>query len=377
MPERGTIVVERLRGHLLNGSFTKALEEAGHWRVLTVDVVPRLRRHPLRLAAMALAGVATYGFSILRGHHPFRDAIFRTPTAMKLMRREVLEAIADLHLDEPFVTIQVQSMFDGHVPAIPHFVYTDHTHLANLRYPTFDSRRLFSPRWIECEREVYHHADRCFVRSPHVADSLVEDYGVDPSHVTFAYAGPNVRPGDTSPARPEDSMRLVFVGQDWERKGGPTLVEALRRVRRTFPDVTLSVIGCTPPVVPGMRALGRLPYDEVAKQLSDAAVFCLPTTVEPFGIAVIEAMAQGLPVVATKVGAIPDIVEDGVNAALVQPGDVDALASALTWFLGSPDRRAQAGQRSRELVTERYTWDAVLARMEPHLDPALLVGGAR
>lgn len=371
---KGTIVVERLRGHLLNGSFTRALEVHGHWRVVAIDLVPRLRRRPVRLAAMAAAAIASYGKGIVQGRYSARDALFRTPTAMRIMRHELLEAIGELAVTPPFVTLQVQSMFDGHMPGVPHFVYTDHTHLANLTYPTFDARRLFSQRWIDAEQRLYEHADACFVRSPHVADSLVHDYGVDPDRVVFAYAGPNCEP--TATARPGDSKDIVFIGVDWERKGGPALAEAFARVRKQHRDATLTVIGCTPPPQPGMRVLGRIPVDEVSGHLARAGIFCLPTKVEPFGIAIIEAMLHGLPIVSTRVGAVPDIV-DVTNAVLVDPDDIDALAAALATLLDSAGGRAAAGRRSLDVAKARYRWHAVVERMAPHLDAALAMESVR
>lgn len=373
--EPRTLIVERLRGHLANGSFTAALEASGRWSVHVIDVVPRLRRHPWRLALMGIAALLSYGPGLLTGRRSLRDVIWRTPTAMRLMRAEVMEAVEEIGPREPCVTLQIQSMFDGHVDGVPHFVYTDHTHLANLSYPTFDRRLLYSRAWIDCERDVYRHASACFVRSRHVADSLEADYGFGPERIHFAYAGPNVDAPRARMARPDESSDIVFVGVDWERKGGPVLVEAFGRVHQEFPDATLTVVGCQPREEAGMRVVGRVPLEDVAQYLSSGGIFCLPTRVEPFGIAVIEAMTRGLPVVATNVGAIPDIVEDGESGILVPPDDVEALASALSTLLASPTARRRAGQRAREIADERFTWQAVIGRVSPVLE--LAVAGTR
>lgn len=320
---------------------------------------------------MVIAALSRYGVGLFTGRHGFRETLWRTPTAMRLMRREVLEAIDELEPEHPFITLQVQSMFDGHVEGVPHFVYTDHTHLANLGYPTFKRRQLFSQAWIDCEREVYANADACFIRSPHVAASLIHDYGVDPADVVYAYAGPSFTADPARPADPGRSTEIVFVGMDWERKGGPALSEAFARVRRAHPEATLTVVGCEPPEQPGMQATGRLPFAAVSQRLSQGGIFCMPTRIEPFGVALIEAMAHGLPIVSTRVGAVPDIVEDGGNAILVEPDDVEALTAALDAFLSDPERRRAAGVRSLAIAADRYTWDAVIGRLSPRLHAAL------
>lgn len=358
-----------------NSSLPRALEAAG-FEVAVVDVVDRLRRRRSTVARLGAAALASYGVGIARGRYRAKDALLRTPQAARALRREVLEAVAELDPARPFVTLQIQSLFDGHVPGVPHFVYTDHTHLANLSYPSFDARSLYSRSWIECEREIYAAASTVFVRSTHVARSLAEDYSVDPATVVLAYAGPNADVADGRLADPAASQGVVFVGVDWERKGGPELVEAFVAARRDHAAATLTVVGCEPAAVEGMRVLGRVPLAEVSAALSEAGVFCLPTRVEPFGVAVVEAMRHGLPVVGTAVGAVPDLVEDGVNGALVPPGDTEALADALRRLLADPDLRRTAGERSREIAADRYTWAGVVGRMRPVLDDALARGAA-
>jgi glycosyltransferase involved in cell wall biosynthesis len=97
----------------------------------------------------------------------------------------------------------------------------------------------------------------------------------------------------------------------------------------------------------------------------------VPTRLEPFGIAFLEAMLHRLPVVATTEGALPDMVNDGVTGRLVPPGGVEQLAEALIELLGDPARCRQLGEAGHRLARERYTWPAVGARLRAEILPLI------
>jgi glycosyltransferase involved in cell wall biosynthesis len=97
----------------------------------------------------------------------------------------------------------------------------------------------------------------------------------------------------------------------------------------------------------------------------------MPTRLEPFGIAFLEAMMHRLPVVATRIGAIPEIVQDGLTGELVVPGDTDALAKALLGFLGNPARCQRAGEAGYRRATQIYTWEHVAERIRARILPMI------
>jgi glycosyltransferase involved in cell wall biosynthesis len=109
----------------------------------------------------------------------------------------------------------------------------------------------------------------------------------------------------------------------------------------------------------------------VPRHLLDASVFCMPTRIEPFGIAPLEAMARRLPVVATRVGALPDFVEENQSGFLVQDGDSHALADALSRLLDNPEMCRRFGQRGHEIFRSRYTWEAVSDRLRAEILPLI------
>ena len=324
-----------------------------------------------------------YGGDILRRKRTIRDCFYRTPYIFRRIK-EMMEELLQFHRKDYAFSIQTQSLYDASVPGIPHFVYTDHSHLANLYYPAFDASLLFSREWIDFEREVYRNAARVFIMSSHVGRSIVEHYGVDPHRITCVYAGSNV---ELTPMLLNNdnyqNQRIVFVGVDWERKGGPLLLAAFQRIRQKLPGAKLTVVGCSPQThAPGVEVVGRVALTEVEKHLVQASVFCMPTKVEPFGIAPIEALAHKIPVVASRIGALPDIIQHGKTGILVAPDSIDELADALTELLSNPAKCKAFGELGHRLVRETYTWEAVGVRLRDEIltelnkKPAVLTNAA-
>ena len=193
------------------------------------------------------------------------------------------------------------------------------------------------------------------------AYSLVADYGVALDKIDV------IPPGvDLDLFRPpllgkqSERVRILFVGGQFERKGGPDLLEAARRLGD---DVELDIVtGAETPVIPeGVRARvhhGLKPQSEKLIGLYRAAdIFVLPSRGDCMPQAVIEAIACGLPVVSTRVGAIPEMVTDGVNGYLVPARDPRALAEAIGALVRYPGRRHPMGHHSRVLAQQSYDAD--------------------
>ncbi len=340
----------------------------------TITLMDTLRRERVVLLRNALATVRHYGVGLALRRRRWREAFLRTPYLFHWAR-----GCAHRRLDrgaEYAFSFQLQSLFDTRRPGLPHFVYTDHTHLENMNYPDFPPTRLAVPAWIALERALYQGATRVFTRSSNISRSLVEQYGCDPGRVICVYAGGNIAAGNAPPEN--DGYRngvILFVGTDWKRKGGPELVRAFERVRRRFPTARLQVVGCSPALnAPGVEVIGRLPLEAMPQYYLRASVYCLPTRVEPFGATIVEAMAYRLPVVATRVGAVPDMVEDHHTGYLIAPGDVDGLAAALERLLSSPETCRRFGEAGYRLVMDRYRWERVGERIRQHVLRALREG---
>jgi len=105
-----------------------------------------------------------------------------------------------------------------------------------------------------------------------------------------------------------------------------------------------------------------LPVPEVVQLYSHAAVFVCPSIYEPFGLINLEAMACGTPVVASRVGGIPEVVVDGETGWLVEPGDATALGRALREALADPERARRMGEAGRRRVEAQFAWDRIADR---------------
>ncbi len=331
--------------------------------VIDVAEIVKARRWSYLLAHAAAAG--EYGPGLLTGARPLRTFRWRTSYMIDLVQRVVRQELGDL--SRYACTFQTQSLFDGSMPGVPHFVYTDHALLTNLQYPDTDAtREFYSQAWMRREPEIYHHASTIFTMSSHVTRSLVDDYAVARDRIAQVGVGCHAIDGTAEAALPPRSLesyaakRILFVGTLWELKGGPELVSAFARVRRAVPDAELSIIGVSPAIAQaGVTVHGRLPLAALAEHYRNATVFCMPSKRDAFGIVFLEAFAHRLPVVALNIGAAPDLVTPGVNGELTAPGDADALVQALTTLASNPALCKAMGDRAYDVVMPRYTWEYV------------------
>jgi len=166
---------------------------------------------------------------------------------------------------------------------------------------------------------------------------------------------------------------VLFVGRISEQKGIFQLLEAAR----SLPEGVQLVLCASSPDTPELlrrlegAVAGRsqvhwinamVPVPDVVQLYSHAAVFVCPSVYEPFGLINLEAMACGTPVVATRVGGIPEVVADGETGWLVEPDDPAALASALREALADPERARRLGDAGRRRVEAHFSWDRIAGR---------------
>lgn len=224
-------------------------------------------------------------------------------------------------------------------------------------------------RWIERRKkqqaQAYAAATAVATATPWAAASVVDDYGVPADKVHAVGLGPN-RPVPEVAERRWDTPRFLFVGRDWERKNGDSVVRTFTRLRASRPEATLDIVGGHPRIdVPGVTAHGPLDLDREASQrlLADlfAASTCLvvPSKFEAAGIVFIEAAHAGLPCIGTTVGGAPDLI--GGAGRVVDPADPEALLAAMS-DLAEPDAAAALGAEAR-IRASGFTWPSVAARL--------------
>jgi glycosyltransferase involved in cell wall biosynthesis len=212
--------------------------------------------------------------------------------------------------------------------------------------------------------------------SRYTARAVITAYRIAPGRLHVCHK--SVDPARYQAARalraalPPHPPRVLFVGGNMQRKGLPTLIRALQLVRRAVPGAGLWVVG-RDGAAGRMQALARSEgvgaavcflglQDQNALLASYASVdvFALPSLTEAFGVALLEAMAAGVPVVATQVGGIPEIVEHERNGLLVVPDAPDALAQAIIRLLQDAALRERLAAAGLETV-ERFSLDRMMA----------------
>jgi glycosyltransferase involved in cell wall biosynthesis len=215
-------------------------------------------------------------------------------------------------------------------------------------------------------RSTFHAATALVTWCRWAKESLVSDYGVPAERVTVIPPGVELerwRPDEaiaTGIARQEDPVRLLFVGGDFRRKGGATLAAAFGALPPC--GYTLDLVTRDEQAARDLRGVqgARVHTDltpnspRLRELYARADLFVFPTEGDCLPIAVMEAMASGLPVITTGVGALREEVEEGVNGLIIPPGDVAALRAAIETLARDPVRRTGMRAASLQLASERF-----------------------
>ncbi len=224
-------------------------------------------------------------------------------------------------------------------------------------------------------RALLRQLDALIVLSPFTG-RVFENLGLQPVVIPNVIELQQFRPSPPGPGSSRlsnpDRPALLWV-KSFDDAGNPELmVDAFARLRRDLPGATLTMIG-DGPLLPGAQArakmldtpvdfAGRVSYNMMAPAYDRADILVISSAVDNQPNVLIEASACGLPVVATAVGGIPDMAQDGVNALLVAPGDANALAVAVLRVARDPELASQLGQAAMENAMN-YTWPRVRGQL--------------
>ena len=232
-----------------------------------------------------------------------------------------------------------------------------------------------SPRLQAAIRRTFASADRVVVLSEYWRKFVVDTLGIEPGKVVEIANGvaPLARSGPPRPKAADGPVTILFLGEVGTRKGVPTLLEAAARPELAGLQWRMVIAGNgdLARYEAQVRRLGladRVTFpgwqDEpaVARLLGAADMLVLPSQAENQPISILNAMSAALPVVASNVGAIPEMVEDGESGLLVDPGDPAALAAALARLVGDPDARERMGKRGEEIFRARFQLDETIRR---------------
>ena len=217
--------------------------------------------------------------------------------------------------------------------------------------------------WIRRQKGIYERARACCVASHWAAESLLQ-YGVDRARIRVVGFGCNIKAEVIE--RDWSEPRFLFIGLDWKRKNGDTVVRAFRRLRDEVPQARLDLVGNHPDVdSPGVTCHGTLSLDQPAERsrfddlLSRATCLVLPSTYEPFGIVYAEAGWAGVPSIGTRVGGAPDAIGDG--GIVVDPYSPEQIFKAMR-VVSDGDMARALGVRARS-HSQLLSWETVAGRV--------------
>ncbi|KFD40800.1 glycosyl transferase family 1 [Peptococcaceae bacterium SCADC1_2_3] len=172
-----------------------------------------------------------------------------------------------------------------------------------------------------------------------------------------------------------DERLVIFVGRFRPEKGVRYLIEAMKIIRQKSRSIRL-ILGGEGPEEEDLKRLieqlnlgdcvdflGQIPNEDVSRYMVAAHVFVLPSLSEGFGIVNLEAMASGLPIVASKVGGLPEIIEDGENGFLVEPRSPKQIADKVLLLLADDELRERISKNNKEKA-KNYSWTSIIEKLE-------------
>ena len=292
----------------------------------------------------------------------------RVETISEAARRESVDAILAITVDQFVAHLQTD------VPIVHHsdttFMGYENAYPEATRLWRSTNRRGHEICWLALQRAAHSTYP-----SRWAANHAIEHYGGCPDQISVIPYGCNL---DNPPTREEalsrttdgKTCRLLFIGRDWERKGGPLVLDTLRELRNRGIDASLSVVGTTPPEndlpVTTIGFLNKqVPADiELYRSLWQNATFLfMPSLAETFGAIYAEAAANGVPALALEVGGVGDAVSDDDSGILFQPGvDAQACADRIIQLMQTPDDYHRLVQGARSRYENVLNWEAWCSR---------------
>ncbi|WP_010541132.1 glycosyltransferase family 4 protein [Dietzia alimentaria] len=238
-------------------------------------------------------------------------------------------------------------------------------------------KKITTWRWfgfLGMQKRVSRRLHEIITVSSNSAVDIATDFGVDPDRIVTIPLG--VDTDRFHNRREREPGRLVCVASaDQPLKGVPILLRALAKVREEHPGVRLTLVSKLKPKGEAAKLLDSLKLrdavelvsgvddDELAELVGSAEISVVPSMYEGFSLPAVEAMSSGCALIASRAGALPEVVgTDDIAARLVEPGDIDGLAHEISALLADPAERRRLSEGGRARVMERYSWAAVARR---------------
>jgi len=229
--------------------------------------------------------------------------------------------------------------------------------ISNLYFPEWYLKRL--------EEEPFL-ADYCVAASGFSRKTL-ESAGVEAGKIFVLPLGVDIEKFVFKKRKPKYPFQVLFTGSVGQRKGIKYLLDAVNKLNTD--KIRLKIIG---PVVGSGRAfrrysgthefLGPLSHDEMKKHMHESDCLVLPSLFEGFGLVIPEAMATGMPVIASANTAAPEIIREGLDGFVTEAGDADAISAKLEWLMANREKAVEMGCNARERA-EEFSWEKHTERL--------------
>ncbi len=242
------------------------------------------------------------------------------------------------------------------------------------------------------QKSMWSRLDRIFAVSKSISRSLIKYYSIDPNKIRVLYnaVDPNrFMPQNRNTIRKlrnqlllGDDPIILFVGSFRPIKGIHILLTAMKRILSKNPNVKLILIGGLPQfmqsqssyymylrqctinlrISDSVRFLNKVPHSKLPTFYSMADLVIMPSLYESFGKVAVEAMACETPVIASKVGGLPEIIDNGIDGVLINVGSAEMLSMIVNKLLDNYNEAKKMGQRGRVKVLTKFTWEKIAER---------------
>jgi glycosyltransferase involved in cell wall biosynthesis len=295
--------------------------------------------------------------------------ISQTIAILKLIKKNEYDLIhAHWLIPQGLLAVLVSRIFDKDCPKI---LCTSHGG---------DLFSFQSSLFLKVKKSILNHCDGVTVVSNYMRDVCLQIINIDEKLHVCPMGVDLVSTFKPVEKTERDDNTILFVGRLVEKKGVFILLDAIKILIQEYPDLELLIVGDGPErdkleercevlnITDSVKFKGALNQEQLPKIYSQATMAVIPSIVdsrndqEGLGLVAIEAMGCGVAVIISALPAVLDIVEDGVNGILVQPGNVKDLAAAIKNLLVDKNTRDMMASRARQSVIEKFDWQVAVKR---------------
>jgi phosphatidylinositol alpha-mannosyltransferase len=357
--------------------------------IAALDKQFRALGHDTRIIAASSTNEDILGNHVIKVSGAVSPVPFSGSTARITLAPSVYRRVKQILKNEKFDVVHV------HEPTAPilSIVVLRHSHAVNVG--TFHAYRESNPVYEYMRpllQRVFNRLDgRIFVSEAvreYITQYFPGDYIIIPNGIDAnRFASPAIKP---IPQFDDGRPNILFVGRLEQRKGFRYLIRAYPYIKDAIPDARLLVVGAfgdqdkaafvryaRAHKLRGIHFIGYVPPDQLPRYYRTATIFCAPSTgFESFGIILLEAMAAGLAIVASRIAGYRTVMEDGREGIFVPPMDEQALARAAIELLSDPARRAQMRENGQRKAAQ-YDWSKIAQRILAYYDQLIAARPAR